>query len=105
MVDPRIPDPRFPDRPRTEDFYLLSEIVQELDAAVDLTDAKDEAYLAKIAEFIDPEALQYLAIRRAMLVSRLRECTAGVAAGMINGFLLGAAFERRKAEHGRTPTD
>lgn len=93
------PDPRFPNRPTHPDFALLSE---EVCANDNLSELGGEMFEAVVTNFVDLDSLAYMVTQRAGLYLRLRgmeptaEAVATIASAMIDGFVLGAGFERRK---------
>lgn len=97
MTNPREHDPRFPDRPQHEDFYLLSEIVQEHDQQAEVTSAD----VFKIAG-VDQESAIYTITQRLGLFTekrgiRLNREAALAGMGMwLDGFAAGVAFNQRR---------
>lgn len=99
MSDP-LRDPRFPDRPQTQDFWRLSEIALDHDG--DPRSVEDI-----IGEVIDHDSLVYMVHQRVgRLVSNpdLEAILGGVA---LDAFMLGAKFIQRGGhrpdETGTTP--
>lgn len=99
MALPR--DPRFPDRPTHPDFELLSETVCAND---NMSEFGSEMIPAIIGTFADPESVEYMVVQRAIGFCQRRglaptmENVAMLAACIIDGFTMGAGFERRKQE-------
>lgn len=97
MADPRQRDPRFPDRPQHEDFYLLSEVVQENDRLAEQASAD----VFKIAG-VDQASAIYMIQGRLdrFLDSRGAHRTQAVlvpSMGMwLDGFAAGVAFNQRR---------
>jgi len=95
------PDPRFPDRPTHPDFAELSEAVRANDMLAD--EHGQDGLLDRIREFVDVDSLEYIALHRSLIgaaeLSRLGEpvnLPAALQASIIDGFVLGAAFERAR---------
>ncbi len=95
------PDPRFPDRPTHDDFAKLSEVVIYNDNAALI----GGGFNARVHEFVDLDSLTYMAEQRArMAVDRMGfadgEVLAGlvttIASAIIDGFVMGAAFQQSK---------
>lgn len=66
-VDPRERDPRFPDRPNHEDFFTLSEAVQEIDQQAD----DGESILDIMG--VDQESIEYMLNARIALFDKLSQ--------------------------------
>lgn len=84
----------FTGRPDHPDFWLLSEIVQDLDAASDDVDID-----RLIAPTIDPESLVYVAIQRilrAMMAVKGYIDPDMLAALWVDAFTAGALYQKRK---------
>lgn len=84
----------FPNRPDHPDFWLMAEIVQDLDAAAD-----DRIALERILGPVDAASLAYMAeqrgLRAAMFLSRDRMNLA-MAAAWVDAFKAGMEFQKRR---------
>ena len=85
-------------RPDHDDFWLMAEVVQDLDAAAD-----DELTIERISD-VDVNSMGYVALQRGkrlaaaesnLNVPFIAEVFAGGA--WIDGFLTGVNFQKRKA--------
>lgn len=100
MVDPRERDPRFPNRPFTDDFFLLSEIIQEHDQAAEGTENPFDLI------DVDQQSLMYVIenrlgifSQRMPLPSRLQEMLSPILQAVyIDAFALGLEFGQRRIE-------
>jgi hypothetical protein len=93
FIDP-LRDRRFPDRPQSETFWKLSEILLKHDGAASEGDDVESV----IHDYIDDEdALIYMATHRAMRVTSDPDTRALLAALFIDGFMAGAAFAKERA--------
>ena len=81
----------FPGRPDHNDFWLMAECVQDLDAAAD-----DGIAMERIIGKIDMDSLLYMATQRAMRGRGLHPETA-MAASWVDGFTAGINFQKRRA--------
>lgn len=81
----------FPDRPDSDDFWLMAEVVQDLDAAAD-----DGMVLDRIVADLDATAVAYMAQQRAL---RAGMDLSG-AALWIDAFVLGVMYQRQKDQKG-----
>lgn len=100
MVDPRERDPRFPNRPQHEDFYLLSEVVQDIDNRA-VTEVDPFEMIG-----IDENSITYLADERcAMAIEKMmREGGPGAPGNIaillkmiyIDAFALGKLYTEKK---------
>lgn len=100
-------DPDFPDRPQSQDYWRMVEVINRLDGeATEGGRGSGEV----TAEYADPEAVMYMALQRAM---RMENATRGaipaelVAALWIDGFVAGAAFQKaggHRDEQDATPS-
>lgn len=87
-------DPDFPDRPQSQDYWRIVEVLNRLDGEASEGGRGSEDVTA---EYADPEAIMYTAIQRAL---RMEQATGGaipaniVAALWIDGFVTGAAFQQ-----------
>lgn len=86
-------DPNFPDRPDHPDFWLMAEVVQDLDNAAD-----DGLSADRIVADLDMTSVAYMAEQRA-----LRAQAGGMvpAALWFDAFVMGVMFQRRKSS--KTP--
>jgi hypothetical protein len=85
-------------RPDHDDFWLLAEVVQDLDAA-----AEDGTTMEKIIGKIDLESLAYVASQRILRLPGMTKVQAASLGGAwIDGFMAGVNFnKRRTAEEDR----
>lgn len=87
-------DPDFPDRPQSQDYWRLVEVVNKFDGDASEGSRDLEAIAA---EHVDPDAVTYMAIQRGL---RMEMATAGgvsahhVAPIWIEAFLSGVAFQK-----------
>jgi hypothetical protein len=96
-TDPTGRDPRFPNRPTHPDFAELSDAVQANDKEADAGRLLD-----RIADFVDLESLEYIVLQRAMRMAEIKGGdVAQIAGAIMDGFALGAAYERGRM----TPID
>lgn len=81
-------------RPDHDDFWLMAEVVQDLDSAAD-----DGTAMERIIGQIDLESLAYVASQR---ILRIPGATAAQAATLgaqwIDGFMTGVNFNKRRTE-------
>lgn len=93
-------DPRFPNRPKHPDFWLMAGITTRNDEA---TEKGRKSVLDVIREAgVDPESALYLAQNRALVVSRQpagRQITTAVA--WLDGLVVGLEVARKQAEVNR----
>lgn len=102
-VDPRIPDPRFPDRPTHGDFAIISEAIQHADERLDSGEATFESI---VSSAVDPDSLLYAAVNRiGIAIERSEEpetlgrnARALAEAAFIDGFMVGVEFARKRTE-------
>lgn len=85
-----------PNRPNHDDFWLMSAIVQDIDAA-----SEDVGFERTIGN-VDPESLCYVAEQRALRVRLAQQIRSqgeveALAAAWIDGFVAGREFNRRKS--------
>lgn len=78
------------ERPDTDDFWLMAEIAQDLDAA-----AKDGVALERIMGGVDTDSLMYVSTQRTMRASGA-PAWAAVGGAWIDGFAIGMNYARRK---------
>ncbi len=103
--DPRKKDPRFPDRPQHEDYYLLSEVIQDNDEQAD--QASSDVF--KIAG-IDKESAIYAMRQRVRMLADKRGIPVTVDIAVIglamwlDGFAAGVAFNQRRTSGDETGT-
>jgi hypothetical protein len=101
FIDP-LRDPRFPERPQSEDFWKLSEILLKHDGAA----GEGEGVESVIHRYLDDEdALIYMATHRAMRITSDPETRALLAAIFIDGFMAGAAFTKSDSPRGASNDD
>lgn len=99
FVDPRQPDPRFPDRPTHEDFVLLSTVVQEHDAKIEDKDFDFQRY---VSETVDLPSVAYMAQQRVqMLVGQMNlpshpMLIGALEAVFIDGLVIGAKYQEER---------
>lgn len=86
-------------RPRHDDFWLLAEVVQDLDTA-----AVDGLTIERISD-VDVESIAYVAIERGKRIAAIEHgslspCAAAILAGgaWIDGFVTGVNFQKRRAQ-------
>jgi hypothetical protein len=93
MHDPREIDPRFPDRPQHEDWYLLSEVIQENDAKAEQASA-DVFGIAGV----DQASAIYAIKQRYLRMTAVDRDPAVVGMGLwLDGFAAGVAFNQRRS--------
>lgn len=96
-------DRAFPNRPDHPDFWRLSEVVLQLDGAIDEAEDKEAVWERVVSDIVDIPSLEYMAEQRAL---RAVGSAAPVAlitkltALYLDGFCAGAKFaaEDRKEE-------
>jgi hypothetical protein len=96
-----VTDPRFPKRPDSADFWLLSQVVIDNDTAMDneTIDFDD-----RLAQVIEPDAVAYMAQQRALRIvgpSATKLQLAKVASIWLDAFIAGATFQARKDRGGQ----
>lgn len=90
----RNPDPEHPGRPQHPDFWVLSEAIIENDEYAD-SGRRDE----RVAQFIDAASLDYMALQRAQMAAMITGADqVATAGGIIDGFVLGCAYMKKKLE-------
>lgn len=100
---------RRPRRPEHPDFYLLSKIVNRLDAGFDpetMTDQEmADRFVALVSKTIDYQCLEYMSANRIMLllmhhppVFLCEDDMQRLASAYLEGFMVGAAVTRTRAE-------
>lgn len=96
----------FSRRPEHEDFWLMAEVVQDLDSAAD-----DGLGLERLA-LADPDSMAYMGIQRAMRIAnpdpsrmamdgRTARTVETIGAAWMDGFVAGMEFQRRKDKRGQ----
>lgn len=85
----------FPDRPDSDDFWLMAEVVQDLDAAAD-----DGMPMDRIVADLDLTAVAYMAQQRAMRAQDMLKGSARhtMAPLWFDAFVLGVMYQRRKGQ-------
>lgn len=83
-------DPRFPDRPDSADFWLMAEVIQDLDSAAD-----DGLPADRIVADLDLSAVAYIAKQRALRAQNMLKGHQ-VAPTWFDAFVVGVMFQRRK---------
>ncbi len=85
--------PDFPNRPDHPDFWLMAEIVQDLDAAAD-----DGLSMQRIIGPVDAKSLAYMAGQRGLRAKGLIafDPRAALGAAWLDGFMAGVNFQKRK---------
>jgi hypothetical protein len=79
-------------RPDHDDFWLLAEVVQDLDAAAD-----DGTAMETIIGKIDLESLAYVASQRILRLPGMTKVQAATLGGSwIDGFMAGVNFNKRR---------
>ena len=103
MTDP-LQDARFPDRPQSPDFWRLSESVLMLDGRAQQDDATVKAITD---EFVDTDAVTYVAEQRAGLMLRSfdmehlpRSVQLMLVSMYMGGVVHGIAFEKAGGHRG-----
>lgn len=87
-------DPDYPDRPQSQDYWRLVELVNKFDG--DATEG-DRGMDEIAGDYIDPEALTYTAIQRAL---RMEMASGGAVSAQylapiwLEAFLVGVAFQQ-----------
>lgn len=90
-------DPQFPNRPSHEDFWLMAEVVQDLDSAAD----DSAGFNRLVSPLVDPESLTYMASQRGLRASYATPNGGDqvmLAAAWLDGFVAGALFTKIKTE-------
>jgi hypothetical protein len=81
-------------RPDHDDFWLMAEVVQDLDSAAD-----DGTAMERIIGRIDLESLAYVASQRILRIPGATLADAAtLGAQWIDGFMAGVNFNKRKTE-------
>jgi hypothetical protein len=88
-------------RPDHDDFWLMAEVLQDLDAAAD-----DSVDMDRIIGNIDMESLAYVAHQRALRVqgSWPTITLATIGGTWVDGFIAGRNFQKRQAKKDSNPT-
>lgn len=86
----------FPNRPEHADFWLMAEVVQDLDSAAD--DGTNFERL--VAPIVDPASLAYMASQRGLRAYTMLSGGGQVrlSAAWLDGFIAGAMYQKRKAD-------
>ncbi len=88
-------DPQFPNRPQSQDFDMMSEAVQKLDAAVDSGLTPEDIFTLA---GVDSRSVTYMAAQRCMRAGVAPdEDNIQTAAAWVDGFVLGTWFARLRA--------
>ena len=80
-------------RPDHDDFWLLAEVVQDLDAAAD-----DGIAIERIIGQIDLDSLAYTAYQRVMRAAQVPSSPETLGATWVDGFMAGVNFQKRKTD-------
>ena len=86
-------------RPDHDDFWLMAEVVQDMDAAAD-----EGNFDRIIRPVVDMESLAYVAEQRAMRVVgplASQEVYVKLQAAWLDAFIAGALYQKRKMERGK----
>lgn len=89
-------DPRFPDRPQHEDFWIISQALRDHDAAADAGKFKD-----LFKDIVDMNSLNYAAFQRSLRIG----AGSGGAALFMDGFMAGYAFAKAKLKEDKKHED
>lgn len=86
----------FPNRPDTDDFWLMAEIVQDLDSAADDGTKLDRL----VSPIVDTASLAYMASQRGLRAYTMLSGGGQVrlSAAWLEGFVAGAMYLKRKTE-------
>lgn len=107
-VDPRVFDPRLPDKPNHPDFNLLADLIRDnYSMADEFKDpvARQEKLEEVLADHVDPASLKYLAMNRAHVLARYpgrgsvflkEDLEEIIASAYLDAVVLGIQFERAR---------
>lgn len=88
--------PKFPGRPDHADFWLMAEVVQDLDTASD----DGTSFARLVGPLVDPQSIAYMAQQRGLRAYTMLKGggETRMAATWLDGFIAGMLYQKRKTE-------